>query len=129
MDKTKAIEGLEAYLAFCKANPEFPITERRMFVYACSREDFVRYAKMLGKFEKNADNDYLSLSRYFGPIEVFLYTSHETCCEKIVTLEEVPEQVLPARPETIVPATVKEVVRWKCPESILALEEKVPVEA
>ena len=84
-------------------------------------DEFKRLAKSFGACEKVIRDDYYILRKRFGPIIFDLFSTRTSVCERVqVGEKEIPEQVIPARSEEIVPAHKEPIYEWKCPESILA---------
>jgi hypothetical protein len=78
------------------------------------------YAKAMGTVEKEADDSFFMLRKNFGSIQLEVNWWREQVCERVKVGEKViPEQILPAKSEEIIPEHVENVYEWKCPESIL----------
>lgn len=77
-------------------------------------------AKHVGSCEKKVDDTYFELSKKFGVITVNFFAYRSDVCERVqVGAREIPEQILPAKPEEVIPAHTEPIYEWKCPESIL----------
>lgn len=125
MDKN-TIDGLRVMADFLEANPEFTVYIGTFNAFRYEKEDFAAGARILGgKLQKKSDGNYYAVRREFGgEVAIELNISHSNLCEKIVETIDEPEIVIPAKPaepEKIIPARTVEKIRWKCPESILAL--------
>lgn len=130
-----AIAGLRAFADFCEQTPDFPVhqLEQRFLIYCTDADEFRRNAKALrsgstfhNKVEKGTDANYYNHSRRFGPVEIFLYTKHEVICKRVVTLKELPEMIVPAKPaepKKHYPARTVEEVKWECPKSIFEQDQ------
>jgi hypothetical protein len=77
-----------------------------------------------GKWEKNATDygDFQLIRRFSDDLQYTVYTARENVCTRVVTgTKHVPEKVVEARPASVVPAHVEDVVEWHCPGSLTEL--------
>jgi hypothetical protein len=118
-DRQETIDGLRELADYLEARPVIPVPYlSSLFAFADpERHPISEVARAMGGFEKSHDGDYLNLVKGFTggfSLEV-AYKSEEVCERVVVGTEEVPEKVTPAH--------VREIVEWKCPESLLAVSE------
>lgn len=82
--------------------------------------------RALGGFEKRYLGEWFAASKTFGSIRLELNAKREQICRKVVVgTREIPEHVIPAQAETIIPAHVEEITEWQC-EPILTPEDNYP---
>lgn len=91
-----------------------------------AREKIAQFARILAPCTKEFGSSWASLDKHIGPVHLYAMTSRETVCKRIEVDEEVPEQIIPAREETVIPAHTQKVVKWDCGEGILAGEAVTP---
>lgn len=79
------------------------------------REDAARVIKALGACKKEYNETLLYIKGQFGPITLrFIFCRDSVCVRKVVGYKEIPEVVLAATPETVIPAKREEIVEWEC---------------
>src|SRR6267142_3161814 len=108
---------------FLIEHPEFETTlpTTRLNFVATGEGQLESLAKSFGECKKVVDDNYFILRKQFGTVEVDLFTYREQICERVkVGEKEVPEQIVPAREEEIVPAHTEPIYEWKCPDSLLS---------
>ncbi len=125
------IRDMRAILDFYEAHPELKLpyelgSSDYTRVYCLDdKEQFNAHARALGSFEKQQDddgNDFL-LVKYFGNRRLEVQVDRVAVCERIVVgTEEVPETVIPAQEEKVIPAHTRERYEWKCPSVLADLE-------
>jgi hypothetical protein len=72
-----------------------------------TKEDAIKLVKALGSCKKNYRDDFFTISKEFGVIQLdFLFYRHAVCTRKVIGTEKVPEE--------ITPAYQKEIVEWEC---------------
>lgn len=117
------IEKLRKLADWLEAHPGLPEpTLARVDLWAWNKKDFTTYARLMGSATKQI-TDYhfmLKTSAEESGIPVELTIRREEICERVPVEVEVPEQIIHARAEEIIPAHVETKYEWRCPESILA---------
>ena len=127
----KLIADLEALTAFLKERPVLAdrLTVHTLRVFGRDAQDFAALAAVLGTARKSSESGYYNLTRSFGSIDFEVTASHAKVCERVVVgteeVEEVDPEALAALPKVKV---TREIVEWKCPESVLALEAEATKE-
>lgn len=76
----------------------------------------------VGEIRKTADDNYSKVSRFFGPVEVYVFTPRETVCERRQVGVETVELPDPDAPKITVERPVYE---WEC-APLLAVGTAVP---
>ena len=121
--KIDFIKGLRALADWYETASEELVlpTDIMINIFASSKDQFAKKAKLLGAADKLSKGDWFMLRKTFAPeLVVDLNIRHETICERVlVGTEVVPEHTVPAQPETVVPEKVIEKYEWRCPESVL----------
>jgi hypothetical protein len=90
-------------------------------LFAWTKESFTEKAKIFGAAKKASDENYLMLQKRFSStVGVDLNGHHSEICERVQVGErEIPEVIVPAQNEQIIPARVEPIYEWKCPDSVL----------
>ncbi len=119
MERLEKIQEMREVLTFLDDNPEIPLPYFGMInTFAFDDEDDVgTLARIMSPCEKNTGGGYFSLDRKFGSTTLSVNFDREEVCERIVVGTE---QVL----AHTVAAHTKEIVEWRCPDSILRQEEE-----
>lgn len=108
----KALRDLADYLEERPGVPTPSISTMFAFAYP-DVHPVAEVARAMGGFDKTHDGSFLNLVRDFGAFRLEVSYRSEQVCERVVVgTEEVPEKTVPAH--------TKEIVEWKCPESLLA---------
>lgn len=116
MSRETTIEALRALADYLEERPDVPMPSFDIFNAFATPEELPLIARAMGGFTKDHDGDYLMLVKDFGGVQLHVNFNSEQVCERVVVgTEEVPEKVVPAH--------TKEIVEWKCPESVLALAD------
>ena len=111
------IRDMRLMLDYLEAVPEIPLPYFGTFTSYCDEtHDIGEMARLMKPVEKVNSTYYFSLQRKFGTTTLDVSFEHEQVCEKII----VSTEVIPAR---LVEAYTKEVIEWKCPESLLDNED------
>lgn len=152
MEQTTA-DSLREIADFIEAHPEFEgAFAQRLLHFVSDPTEFAAAVTALGgkrdKSTTGSDDQYFGVSRWFGDIELFVYTNRETVCEKVQTgtrtvqvskdvcpkcqglVELTPSGALVCReygsmhfradpPAQVVETIVEPVYEWECAESIL----------
>lgn len=105
------VAGLRAVADFYEAHPDCPMPYEPDVTVTHfeeeSPEEAARVGRMLGRFEKDYGPDLFTLSRRFNGVRLrFLFYREKVCTKRVVGVEEVPEQVVPAH--------TREIVEWDC---------------
>jgi len=119
------IAGLREYADLLEANPGLPRTTGEYFCWPCtSSEQMVATVRLFGgQWDKRTSegSDYFTLERFIGPHRISVYTARENVCERVVIGTETVEIPDPELVADVPLVTVEQdVVRWVCPESLLA---------
>ena len=126
--RDERIRDMRLALDYLEATPEIPMPYFGTLNAYCNKEqDIGELARAMKPVEKVSGLSYYTLRRQFGTIKIDVNFDHEQVCEKVViSTEEVPAR--------LVEAYTREVVEWKCPESLLddenpadTLDEDAPV--
>jgi hypothetical protein len=114
------IDGLRKLADYLEARPAVP-TPYLGAIHAFPESDdqpIAEVARAMGGFTKSHDGRFLGLVKDFGSFTLeVLYESEQVCERVVVGTEDVPEKVTPAH--------TREIVEWKCPESVLSLSSEV----
>lgn len=124
------VDGLRKLADFLEDNQEFPLTigGLTLYLFALSKEDFAKQARLIGSAEKQDNGMYLTMHKNFSPtVKLDLSCDRDKICERV----QVGERVLPAEPERIIPETIlpakpetrEPIWEWRCPDSLLALDK------
>jgi len=118
--RTRFISSLRTIADKPETNPGLPIPWFGVGVVRCENLPQIRaFAKGFGgtwQKEEN-ENDFHLVQELAPGFHLLLYASHAAVCKRIVVgTKVIPATVLPARPETLVPERIEEVVEWHCPE-------------
>ena len=117
--RQETIDGLRALADYLETRPDVPLPYFGFVNAFGDEEELPVVARAMGGFTKDHTGDYLTLVKSFGPVGLHVHFASEQVCERVVVgTEEVPEKVTPAH--------TKEIVEWKCPESLLALTPESP---
>jgi hypothetical protein len=122
-ENTEFAEGLRKVADFYEQHPEVVAPRISIDNFALSsKEEASAVARALGSCRKTYSDDMLTISRDFGPVEVrFYFTRSEVCTRKVVGIETVPAEFVPAYTR---PARTRDIVEWEC-EPLLAANEPV----
>ena len=114
-DRQATIQSLRALADYLEERPGVP-TPSIGTVYAFVDPDkhpIAEVARAMGGFAKSHDGTWLNLVKDFGALSLEVAYESERVCERVVIgTEDVPGKTIPAH--------TKEIVEWKCPESLLA---------
>lgn len=116
------IRDMRLALDYLEAVPEIPLPYfGTLSSYCDETHDIGDMARLMKPFEKVNSTYYYALQRTFGSIKLEVNFAHEQVCEKvIVSTEEIPAR--------LVEAYTKEVIEWKCPESLLNGDNENPAD-
>ena len=118
--------GLAELASFLADHPEVPIAPHangRVFSFAHSDEELRTAAGVMAPFDKEYDEQYITLLKWFGPwcLEVSVKREH-SCTRKVVGTETVTESVLVSHAQYEEREVTRDAWEWDCPESILRLD-------
>lgn len=115
MNRQDTIDGLRELADYLEERPDVPLPYFGMINAFAEADRLPVVARAMGGFTKAHTGDFLSLTKQFtsGVMLAVHFNSEEVCERVVVGTEEVPA----------VPAHTKEIVEWKCPESVLAFAE------
>ena len=127
--RAEFISGLRELADFLTVHPEIefsPMFGSATALWYCKNtEELADAARTLGRADKQTSDSFLNLDRQFGPHSIRAYASHERVCERVVvrtetvTREEPDPEALKNVP-TVTVTEEREIVEWRCPDSILA---------
>ena len=129
--KEKWIKNMRAAVDWIEANPiTAPITSN-LSIYSYNTKDEAReIARLATPIEKRYDSNFARLIKRFsngtdhiGTIEIDFTFYRDAICRKVETTVEVPETIVPAKNEEVIPAHTKTEVTWICDEPLLSTEE------
>ena len=114
--------GLRELAAFIEAHEDIPVPlsiNCATFAHLPKDEQkshAAHVAKELGYVYKETYGTNLQLVHKFNELITYqVWYDRDALCERVVTgMRDVPEQFLPAREETLVPAHTEEIVEWHC---------------
>jgi hypothetical protein len=91
-------------------------------ICASNKEEFQAFCRALGTFKKDADDEFFRCKRSFpGQTTLSVFVARKSLCKQVLLrTETVPEHVIPAIAERVVPAFERQVYGWECEDSILA---------
>lgn len=119
MTSQQYVKALREIADFYEAHPDVPFRAERI-VIAVDAKELVVLPRYIGSCKKVVDNDFFNLRKDFGGLEIEFYSRRENVCERIVIGKKVvPETIIPARPEEVIPEHEEEEFEWRCPESLL----------
>lgn len=116
-DREATIAALRALADYLDDRPAVPVPHLpTLFAVAYPETHPIpTVARAMGGFEKTHDGTFLNLVKDFGVFSFEVsYPSDQVCERVVVGTEGVPEKTIPAH--------TKEIVEWKCPESLLAFD-------
>lgn len=129
VERAEFVRGLRELADFLAAHPEIdfsPDYGTATVQWWCGGpNDLAAAARTLGRVEKKSDDSFLSLVRHFGPHKIDAYALHSRVCERVVVrtetvATEVPDPEALKQVPTVTVTEEREIVEWRCPESILA---------
>lgn len=113
-DSQATIKALRELADYLEERPAVP-TPSIGTIYAFPDPDthpVAEVARAMGGFAKSHGGSFLNLVKDFGAFTLEVAYRSEGVCERVVVgTEDVPEKTVPAH--------TKEIVEWKCPESLL----------
>jgi hypothetical protein len=123
------IDGLRDLVAFYEQHPEYLPDQRFLCFLTTDGADDARVkmadaTRALGTADKDSEGGFFRLVRRFGPVELCIYALREQVCERIVIgteevdIEEPDLDAVAALPK-VTRTETREVVEWRCPDSIL----------
>lgn len=123
MTHDEFVKSLRELADFYEAHPGLKppgnMSQGVFTIFPSGKDEMAVHARELGTCEKQVTETMFYLIRK-KPIGLFTLQAAEwrsTLCERVVVgTETVPEQVVEAK---VIPAYEREIVEWRCPESIL----------
>lgn len=112
-----AIAGIRAFADHLEQQPDLAnyfawMSNNRFLLYTSDPDEFRTLARALGgDREKDAADDYMTVRRHFGPIEVQVYTARDKVCTRRQVGIETVEVVDPNAPKVTIERPVFE---WDC---------------
>ena len=130
MTHAEYADGLRQLADFIAAHEEIPVPLPLVchtFVHgpkAEQKDHAAQTVRALGKVTKDSFSDNLQLLHKFNESVTYeVWYDRDALCERVVVkTEEIPERVMPATQETVIPAHTAEIVEWRC-HPILEPEE------
>jgi hypothetical protein len=105
------VQGLRDLADFLTTHPTVPAPySTTMNVFVNTKEEIAAIAR-LATWGKTYNENWFSLSKAFGPVQLDVNTERSTVCRRVV----VGKQIVPARE-----AQEVDVVEWVCDEAVLA---------
>lgn len=105
---------------FYEAHPDIPSPTHDNFNVYVEKDELPRIAKEIGSCKKNVDDTYFELVKDFGTMTISFFVYRNQVCEKVVVGKKIiPEYVIPASEERVIPEHEEDVVEWRCPDSLL----------
>lgn len=103
------------------SDESYPNVYLSLFTY--NKDDFSNFARMLGSFEKDASDSYLSCTRKLDNSMIIVHGYRDRICERV----KVGTKIVPATEAKLieaVPEHEEDIYEWKCPESFLDLKKE-----
>jgi hypothetical protein len=123
MERNENIAAIRRLADILEEHPNTPIpwnlTPSGCISIMClSRAEFVASIKAFGNGKKADGGDSLDFTPDF-PLKINIHGFKSAICEARVTKIEVPEQIIPATEQQVIPAHTEERVEYSCHESFL----------
>jgi hypothetical protein len=117
-ERCAEIAGMRELIDLLEEHPEVPLPPWNwQSIFVETKEDLVRFRRLLGCNDKDSCGEFLQLRRKFGPIILNLTIEKEKTCRKVQTgTVQLPAE--PAKPA--MPAREVPVYEWICAEPWLA---------
>lgn len=109
MTNAEYAQGLRQIAAWYEGHPDAPRPALKLEVFALagSPENIASVIRALGGVKKEYNESFIWLTRDFGGVELKFYVARSAVCTKrVVSVQHIPEQVVPARDV--------EVIEWDC---------------
>lgn len=110
-------DGLRAIADWYDAHPEIAIPGLPEITNASvdTKDEAAAVIRALGSCEKEYGQTLFTITKVFGSVKAKFYFYREAVCvKKVIGKKEIPEQILPAREETVIPAHTEEITEWEC---------------
>lgn len=107
------LTGLESLAQFLLSHPKLPLPPKDFIDYIWSKDALVEFAKGLEHADKEYEDNYVTVSKSFGPIKYGRKIPREKVCESRV----VGKKTVPFRDAYLIPATPEheeDVIEWDC---------------
>lgn len=130
-ERQQKIDSVRRFCDFLESHPEFnlpSVFSDKFNVFVDGKEAFTAHVRMLGSGSKSADSTFFRFTRDFGAsVNVELIEYRAAICERVIvgTRETETEEVDPIAIASLPKVKIKrteEIVEWRCPEAILAVE-------
>lgn len=121
--RQQRIEDARSLLTWIESHPDVPLPQELEWsgltiVTLDTKDEAVALIKALGSCEKVWNDDMFSIMKTFGALKLKAIFWRQQICERVVVgSEEVPEKVIPA--------SVRELVEWRCEPLLQATNEAV----
>lgn len=130
MTNDEYVASLREMADWYEAHPGMPIPEAEFNCFNVRMDEETdkdaaqRIVRVAAPCKKSYDDTLFSIRKTFGSLTLrYIFMRNEVCERVVIATEEVPERVIPAEPERVEPAHVKEIVEWRC-EPLLAENAK-----
>ena len=137
-------QGLCDMLAFIEANDDFNFEESSQPTlvelnistwWFNDRSDADRkhlladLLRRIGKATKTYGHEFVNIEHPFGSrVKLYIATQRHVVCERVVIgTEVIPEHVIPAQDERVIPERVIEKIEWRCAPILAGDQETVGV--
>lgn len=111
--------GLRELANFYESHEDFPQSELT-WIWAGNKEEFRNLALQLGRFKKNYTDNYFTMERDFSGVKLRVTTPRDVVCTKHVVRTEYITERVAKTVEYEDKLVAKEVIEWKCGESLIA---------
>lgn len=117
MTSQEFISSLRELADYYESNPNTPVpTYPILNIFASNDPEIAkRQFRQFGAFDKEYLEAWFVARKKVGGITLDLCAPRDQVCQKVVTgTRTIPEHVVPASPEMLVPEKVEEIYEWQC---------------
>lgn len=117
MTSKEFVSSLRELADYYESNPGTPLPPYPVLNIFASRDPAIAKCqfRQFGNFDKEYMDTWFAASKKFGVIRLDLCAPRDQVCQKVVTgTRTIPERIIPASPETLVPEHVEEIYEWQC---------------